>query len=132
VPEPAAVDVEGSSSWVGRQALPEDRAPQHQPRLRRGRPGAAAIGLRRSTGCHASAACTINDRARHQKGTTRPGTRPHDVAPDGRATSKNGPPRYGCGTRVRIDTEVLMLARRMSGRRSYEDRIDAVVIDPPL
>jgi len=47
----------------------------------------------------------IKDGARHQKGTTRPGTGPHGVTQDGTATSRNGPPRYGRGPRVRIDTE---------------------------
>ena len=43
--------------------------------------------------------------ARHQKGTTRPGTGAHGVTHDGTAASRNGSRRYTLGAGVRIDTE---------------------------
>ena len=66
------------------------------------RPGSAA-----SAGCRTSPA-QDQGRTRHQKGTTRPGTGRHAVTQTGTTTSENGPRRYGCGPRVRIDTEVLI------------------------
>ncbi len=47
----------------------------------------------------------IKDRARHHKGTTRPGTGPHGLTRDGTATSSNGASRYDRGAGVRFDTE---------------------------
>src|SRR5689334_13855094 len=68
----------------------------------------ARSGCARSTGCRASPSVhKIKGRARHQKGTTRPGTGPYGVTRDGTATSGNGAPGYGRGAAVRIDTEAL-------------------------
>ena len=48
----------------------------------------ARSGCARSTGCHASPSVgKIKGRARHQKGTTHPGTGTHGVTRDGTATS---------------------------------------------
>ena len=76
----------------------------------------------------------IKDQPRHQKGTTRSGTGPHGVTQDGTETSRNGPPRYGRGPRVRIDTEALAHLRATDldaarTKRSSYRRVNSPVLD---
>ena len=73
---------------------------------RRAARGRRVVGLRQIGEWYASPSLgKFKGRARHQKGTTGPGTDPHGVTQDGTTTGENGLRRYTRGPAVRINTE---------------------------
>lgn len=91
-------------------------------------------GCARSTGYRTSPEVVKVEQQsrRHQEGTTRPATRPHEVTRAGTATSRNRAAGYRSARGVRIDTEALSRTGRQRQPQEVPDTNPVQVgADPP-